>query len=112
MHAWDRLFISLGSSANLFAVIFVLVQGALADSAASSPPYSMHRALVFTGAFILVICCFILLLHGKQTRRELDVMMNMTAVPRSNANAGDDTDTKDVNVDSKSVAHISMVSQA
>ncbi|GBE87055.1 predicted protein [Sparassis crispa] len=61
----------LWGSANLFAVIFVVVEGALRAGPDARPPYNMSRALIFQG----VLACTIvvaLALEGKQQRRAED----------------------------------------
>lgn len=61
------------SSANMWTIIIVEIQTALTASPTATPvPYSMHKALVFSGIFTLVIASFTLLLDGKQTRRAID----------------------------------------
>ncbi|TDL20024.1 MFS general substrate transporter [Rickenella mellea] len=60
-------------SGNLLGIIFVLVEAALRAGVDARPPQNMHRALIFQGAFVVVACSTVLLLRGKQRRREMDV---------------------------------------
>lgn len=81
----------LWASSNFCAVILVLgaytcahiaksarlsqfssVQGALRDGPDASPPYSMHRAIIFQGAAVAAAVVLIFLMEGKQTRRSAD----------------------------------------
>lgn len=62
-------------SGNLFGIIFVLVEGALRAPPTASPPLNMHKALIFSGAFIMATCFAIFFIHGKQARREMDIKM-------------------------------------
>ncbi|KAH9484995.1 MFS-type transporter [Psilocybe cubensis] len=57
---------------NLFAVVFILVAGALRAGPEASPPLNMRRYLVFMGVIILTACSSIFFLHGAQKRKALD----------------------------------------
>ncbi|KAG6902749.1 hypothetical protein C0995_011897 [Termitomyces sp. Mi166 len=57
---------------NLLAVVFVLVEGALRAPPDANPTLNMHRALIFDGAVIMTCAASILLLHGRQVRKERD----------------------------------------
>ncbi|THH29307.1 hypothetical protein EUX98_g4887 [Antrodiella citrinella] len=59
-------------SGNIFGAMFVLVNGALRASDSGNPPQNMHRSLIFQGVFILGSVLFVVLLKGKQVRREQD----------------------------------------
>lgn len=48
------------------------VMSALRASDGANPPRNMHRALVFNGATICTVTASILLLRGRQRRREND----------------------------------------
>ncbi|CCM00979.1 uncharacterized protein FIBRA_03027 [Fibroporia radiculosa] len=62
----------LWASSNLFGIILVSAEGALRDGADSSPPYGMHRALIFQGVLVCCAVGLVLFVEGKQTRRALD----------------------------------------
>lgn len=62
-------------SGNLFAIMMVLVGGALRAPPTASPPLNMHKALIFNGVFIMVACASIFFIRGTQVRRENDVRM-------------------------------------
>jgi len=62
-------------SGNLFCIIFVLVEGALRASATAYPPLNMHKALIFNGVFIFLMCISIFFIRGVQVRRKNDVRM-------------------------------------
>ncbi|KAI0799593.1 major facilitator superfamily domain-containing protein [Irpex lacteus] len=57
---------------NLVTVIFVLSENALRAGAGANPPFNMHRAIIFQGAFALATSMTVFALQGKQSRRELD----------------------------------------
>jgi FLVCR family MFS transporter 7 len=57
-------------SANVFTIIFVLVEDALRDD---KPPYSMHRALIFSAAVVAAVSILVIKFTGHQRRRETDV---------------------------------------
>jgi FLVCR family MFS transporter 7 len=57
---------------NLFAVAFILAQGALRAKPDANPPLNMHRALIFNGSIVMTTCAFIFFLRGKQTRKQVD----------------------------------------
>ncbi|KIY44389.1 MFS general substrate transporter [Fistulina hepatica ATCC 64428] len=59
-------------SGNLFAVIFILADGALRAGSEADPPLNMHRALLFQGVFIVITAAFILFVRGTQVRSEID----------------------------------------
>ncbi|KZO95536.1 MFS general substrate transporter [Calocera viscosa TUFC12733] len=59
-------------SANLFSVIYILVEGALRASADANPPLNMHRAIIFQAIVVLVLCAAVFGLEGRQARREMD----------------------------------------
>lgn len=48
---------------------------ALRASDSASPPLNMHRSLIFLGVFIGVVVSSVLILRGRQVRREMDVSM-------------------------------------
>jgi len=56
-------------SANLFTIIFVLVEDALRDD---SPPFAMRRALIFSGATVAAVSTLVIKFTGHQRRREID----------------------------------------
>lgn len=51
------------------------MEGALRAPTTANPPLNMRRALIFSGAFIMVGCSTIFFIRGKQARREMDVRM-------------------------------------
>ncbi|KAJ7262229.1 major facilitator superfamily domain-containing protein [Mycena haematopus] len=57
---------------NGFAIIFILVEGALRAGPDANPPLNMRRALIFNGTVVLVTCCSIFFIHGRQTRKQID----------------------------------------
>ena len=57
-------------SANLFTIIFVLVEDALRDD---TPPFAMRRALIFSGATVAAVSTLVIKFTGHQRRREMDV---------------------------------------
>ena len=59
-------------SANAFTIIFVLVEDALRDN---TPPFSMHRALIFSGATVAAVSTLVIKFTGRQRRREMDAAM-------------------------------------
>src|SRR5882762_9556882 len=63
------------ASGYLLGIIFVLVQGALRAPSTASPPLNMHKALIFNGAFIMLMCTSVFFIRGTQVRRENDVRM-------------------------------------
>jgi len=74
-------------NANLISFIFVLIETALTDGPDATPvPYSMHRALIFSGVFVCVGTCFNFFLQGKQSRRHSDERrMSQLPPPPENA---------------------------
>jgi FLVCR family MFS transporter 7 len=62
----------LWAMGNLCCVMFILVEGALRAGPDAHPPLNMHRSLIFSGTFIMVIASLSFFLHGKQVRKELD----------------------------------------
>jgi len=70
-----RIMDILHPSGNLFAITFVLVEGALRASPTASPPLNMHKALIFNGVFIMLMCTPAFFIRGTQVRRENDVRM-------------------------------------
>jgi len=56
-------------SANVFTIIFVLVEDALRDDA---PPYGMRRGLIFSAATVAAVSTLIIKFTGHQRRREMD----------------------------------------
>jgi len=60
-------------SGNLFAVVFVLVEGALRAPETADPPSNMRGALIFQASLVAACCLTVVGLRGKQSRRELDV---------------------------------------
>jgi FLVCR family MFS transporter 7 len=59
-------------SANVFTIIFVLVEDALRDA---TSPFSMHRALIFSGATVAVVSTLVIKFTGRQRRREMDAVV-------------------------------------
>jgi len=57
---------------NVFAIIFVLVEGALRAGPGASPPLNMRKALIFNGAIIFASALTVFFIRGKQVRKELD----------------------------------------
>lgn len=57
---------------NLFAIMFILVMDALRAGPDAEPPLNMRRALIFNGAFVLAAASFVILLQGRQVRKEMD----------------------------------------
>lgn len=65
-----------------FAVIFLrfrthilklyVAEGALRAGVDANPPLNMHRALIFNGTIIMICAVSVLLLHGRQVRKERD----------------------------------------
>jgi len=70
---------------NLFAIIFISVEGALRASESASPPKNMRRALIFQGSFLCAIVSSVVLIKGKQRRRELDEMRAKEALGLSHS---------------------------
>ena len=56
-------------SANLFTIVFVLVEDALRDD---TPPFAMQRALIFSGATVAAVSLLVIKFTGHQRRREMD----------------------------------------
>lgn len=59
-------------SVNLFGIIMILVQSSLRAGPEANPPLNMHRALIFNGAMVMSFASLVVLLQGRQTRRERD----------------------------------------
>ncbi|PPQ93805.1 hypothetical protein CVT25_013514 [Psilocybe cyanescens] len=59
-------------SGNLFAVVFILVAGALREGSDASPPLNMKRYLIFMGVIVITVCSSVFFLHGAQKRKSLD----------------------------------------
>ncbi|TFK44255.1 major facilitator superfamily domain-containing protein [Crucibulum laeve] len=57
---------------NFFGVVFILSEGALRANSSASPPLNMRRGLIFNGTFVMTTAVLILLLKGKQVRKEVD----------------------------------------
>ncbi|KAJ7680271.1 major facilitator superfamily domain-containing protein [Mycena polygramma] len=57
---------------NGFAIIFILVEGALRAGLDANPPLNMHRALIFNGVLVMATGSSVFFLRGKQTRKQLD----------------------------------------
>jgi len=64
----------LWGSGNLFAIIFILSEGALRAGADASPPYNMRNGLVLQACFVMVFGALVLGLRAKQVRRERDAL--------------------------------------
>ena len=47
-------------------------ENALRAGPEADPPFNMHRAIIFEGAFALSVSALVFALEGKQRRRELD----------------------------------------
>ncbi|KAI0789189.1 major facilitator superfamily domain-containing protein [Abortiporus biennis] len=74
-------------SCNILSLMFVLVEGALRAPESSNPPKNMHKALIFQGVFVLGSLVFVMLLQGKQKRREMDELrMKESSVQQEQAN--------------------------
>ncbi|KAJ7647381.1 major facilitator superfamily domain-containing protein [Roridomyces roridus] len=65
---------------NLFAVVFILVEGALRAGHNADPPLNMHRALMFNGILVFVSAAFVLFIKGKQTRKQVDQERQQRAI--------------------------------
>ncbi|KAF7428316.1 hypothetical protein PC9H_007537 [Pleurotus ostreatus] len=61
---------------NLFAVMFILVQGALRAGPDANPPLNMHQAIMFNGIFIFVSSFLVLFLKGDMVRKARDEERN------------------------------------
>lgn len=61
-------------------MVFIEMENGLEAGKDASPPENMHRALIVTGAILLGVSLFQVLLKGKQTRRTLDEKMCGAAV--------------------------------
>ncbi|KZT58894.1 MFS general substrate transporter [Calocera cornea HHB12733] len=59
-------------SANLFSVIYILVEGALRAPEDADPPLNMHRAVIFQSVVVMVLCAAVFGLEGRQVRRQID----------------------------------------
>ncbi|KII86720.1 hypothetical protein PLICRDRAFT_163999 [Plicaturopsis crispa FD-325 SS-3] len=59
-------------SANVFGLVFVIVDGSLRAPATANPPLNMRNALIFTAAVACAAAAPCFLLHGRQARREQD----------------------------------------
>jgi len=57
---------------NGFAIIFILVEGALRAGPGANPPLNMRRALIFNGAIVMATSVSVFFLRGQQTRKQLD----------------------------------------
>ncbi|KAJ7783079.1 major facilitator superfamily domain-containing protein [Mycena metata] len=57
---------------NGFAIIFILVEGALRAGPDANPPLNMRRALIFNGALVMGISASIFFLRGRQSRKQID----------------------------------------
>lgn len=66
-------------SANAFTIIFVLVEDALRDN---TPPYAMHRALIFSAATVAATSTLVIKFTGRQRRREIDAAKLAEATER------------------------------
>ncbi|KAF7298232.1 MFS general substrate transporter [Mycena chlorophos] len=79
-----------GSSALLWfacnglAIIFILVEGALRATPSANPPLNMRKALIFNGAFIMIVASSVFFLRGKQMRKVLDRQRLERAQVRAN----------------------------
>ncbi|CDO70414.1 hypothetical protein BN946_scf184999.g55 [Trametes cinnabarina] len=62
----------LWASANLFSLIFVIVENALRAGPDANPPLNMHRAGIFQGVLVTISILSVYLVEGKQTRRAQD----------------------------------------
>jgi len=71
-------------SANAFTIVFVLVEDALRDP---TPPYSMHRALIFSGATVAAVSILVIKFTGHQRRREMDAAKLAEATERRQESA-------------------------
>ncbi|KII87214.1 hypothetical protein PLICRDRAFT_247970 [Plicaturopsis crispa FD-325 SS-3] len=59
-------------SANIFGLIFTIVDGYLRAPATANPPLNMHNALIFTAAFGCAAAAPCFFIQGRQARRERD----------------------------------------
>ncbi|KAJ7901776.1 major facilitator superfamily domain-containing protein [Mycena olivaceomarginata] len=57
---------------NGFAIIFILVEGALRAGPNANPPLNMRNALIFNGVVVMATSSSIFFLRGRQTRKQLD----------------------------------------
>ncbi|KAJ7346561.1 major facilitator superfamily domain-containing protein [Mycena albidolilacea] len=57
---------------NSFAIIFILVEGALRAGPNANPPLNMRNALIFNGVVVMATSSSIFFLRGRQTRKQLD----------------------------------------
>lgn len=55
-----------------YILILCVGENALRAGAGANPPFNMHRAFIFQGAFALATSMTVFALQGKQSRRELD----------------------------------------
>ena len=49
-----------------------LAQTALRAGPDANPPFNMHRALIFNGAFIMTTAFLVFFIRGREARKELD----------------------------------------
>jgi hypothetical protein len=68
----SRHLLFIVASGNLFAIIFLFSEDALRAPLSANPPENMKQAIIFQGAFVLVVCLTILGLRGQQVRRSRD----------------------------------------
>ncbi|KAH9979057.1 MFS general substrate transporter [Lactifluus volemus] len=80
---------------NLLSIIFILVQNALRDSDAANPPLNMHRAILFNGIVVFIVCLLVFFLDGKQARREMDEQMNEGYRAQQNMDMGEMVTSQD-----------------
>lgn len=72
---------------NLISFVFVLIETALTDGRTGGPvPFSMHRALIFSGTLVLAGTFLNLGLQAKQSRRAVDEK-RMSQLPLAPNNA-------------------------
>lgn len=71
-------------SANAFTIVFVLVEDALRDK---TPPYEMHRALIFSGVTVAAVSTLVIKFTGHQRRREMDAAKLIELEERQRENA-------------------------
>ncbi|KAI5890517.1 MFS general substrate transporter [Schizophyllum commune H4-8] len=69
--------------ANLLGFVFIISEDALRAGPDADPPLNMHRATIFNGVFIFVTSALVLLLKGRQRRRQADETQGREQGPTS-----------------------------
>ena len=75
MHSQYVLPISVLIRAIADLDLLTTVESALRAGANASPPFNMHRALIYQGALVCSTVFWIFFVKGEQVRRELDERM-------------------------------------